>query len=521
MCVAFFCSSSALHFFVSAANLFPTPFIFFFAPSQPDIPLQPWVSAIKGKEGLSDACESASSLGFALLLFVCLLRMLLLCVARYMSGNSPLSRLRHFLPGRHELRVLMNGLDSAGKTTILYRLKLGEVVVAMPTMGFNVESLALGSVSFTVWDIGGRSKTRSLWRHYMANADALIWVVDSTDRQRLDNAADPEESFGCSRQELHKALAEDELRDVVLLVFANKQDLPTAMSSQEISQRLGLPMLTNKQWLIQGCSAATGEGLNEGLQWLSEAVKRQKKTSPPIAPASSPSDLSAPSSSPSPSLAAVVAGPAAALASGAGAGAGGGPVPGARAAFAVAGPVVVRPMEAMSSSNPGALIVRPAVPHSERRALAAVPTPPPSGSSSWALGSLMPWSSSSPSSSASPPPPPPVVTKLVPPPLSSRRKLDAISCEHPDVLAVVGEQHGWARPPSPSPAAAAAVPPASEPAPASPSPSPAAAAAPPMSSSVSVAASKPAWTPPPHPVIADTPMRMHGDSGVPVAPPLS
>ncbi|CAO2643328.1 ADP-ribosylation factor 1 [Lemmus lemmus] len=98
--------------------------------------------------------------------------------------------------GKKEMRILMVGLDAAGKTTILYKLKLGEIVTTIPTIGFNVETVEYKNISFTVWDVGGQDKIRPLWRHYFQNTQG---------------------------EELMRMLAEDELRDAVLLVFANKQ----------------------------------------------------------------------------------------------------------------------------------------------------------------------------------------------------------------------------------------------------------------------------------------------------------
>ena len=117
--------------------------------------------------------------------------------------------------GKKELRALMLGLDAAGKTTILYKLKLGEVVSSVPTNGFNVETVEFEKVKFTVWDVGGQDKIRQLWKHYYQNTQALIYVVDSSDKERVEIA----------REELQKMLAEEELKDAVLLVLANKQDM--------------------------------------------------------------------------------------------------------------------------------------------------------------------------------------------------------------------------------------------------------------------------------------------------------
>ncbi|KAK8480660.1 hypothetical protein V6N11_029319, partial [Hibiscus sabdariffa] len=163
---------------------------------------------------------------------------------------------------KKEMRILMVGLDAAGKTTILYKLKLGEIVTTIPTIGFNVETVEYKNISFTVWDVGGQDKIRPLWRHYFQNTQGLIFVVDSNDRDRVVEA----------RDELHRMLNEDELRDAVLLVFANKQDLPNAMNAAEITDKLGLHSLRQRHWYIQSTCATSGEGLYEGLDWLSDNI---------------------------------------------------------------------------------------------------------------------------------------------------------------------------------------------------------------------------------------------------------
>merc|ERR1719461_923805 len=161
---------------------------------------------------------------------------------------------------RKELRLLTVGLDGAGKTTILYKLKLGEVVSTIPTVGFNVESLEYKNLTFTMWDVGGQDKIRALWRHYYQNTQGLIFVVDSNDRERIDEA----------RAELQRMLTEDELREAHVLVFANKQDLPNAMTVSELTAKLGLQSLRNRKWFIQAACATQGTGLYEGLDWLSK-----------------------------------------------------------------------------------------------------------------------------------------------------------------------------------------------------------------------------------------------------------
>merc|ERR1712050_242692 len=128
------------------------------------------------------------------------------------------------------MRILMVGMGAAGKTTVLYKLKLGEVVTTIPTIGFNVETVEYRNLRFTVWDIGGQDKIRKLWRHYYLGTNAVIFVVDSSDRDRIEDA----------KEELFKMLAEPELREAAVLVFANKQDLPGAMAPAEVIDKLGM-----------------------------------------------------------------------------------------------------------------------------------------------------------------------------------------------------------------------------------------------------------------------------------------
>uniref|UniRef100_A0A803NR85 ADP-ribosylation factor n=1 Tax=Cannabis sativa TaxID=3483 RepID=A0A803NR85_CANSA len=172
-----------------------------------------------------------------------------------------ISRFMRMFFAKKEMRILMVGLDAAGKTTILYKLKLGEVVTTIPTIGFNVETVEYKNVSFTVWDVGGQ-EIRPLWRHYFQNTQGLIFVVDSNDRERISEAKD----------ELHRMLNEDELRYATLLVFANKQDLPNAMSVSEITDKLGLHSMRQRRWYIQAACATAGQGLYEGLDWLSSNI---------------------------------------------------------------------------------------------------------------------------------------------------------------------------------------------------------------------------------------------------------
>lgn len=124
------------------------------------------------------------------------------------------------------MRVLILGLDNAGKTTILYKLYApSRVIRTMPTIGFNVETVVYKNLNFNVWDLGGQTNIRPYWRCYYANTHAIIYVIDSCDRDRL----------GLSKKELMSMLEEEELKGTVLLVFANKQDMKGAMTEAEVS----------------------------------------------------------------------------------------------------------------------------------------------------------------------------------------------------------------------------------------------------------------------------------------------
>jgi ADP-ribosylation factor-like protein 1 len=118
-------------------------------------------------------------------------------------------------------------------------------------------------VQFQVWDLGGQTSIRPYWRCYYPNTDAIIFVVDSADAERMPVA----------KGELAAMLEEEELKDSILLVFANKQDQKGAMNAQQISDALGLPDIRNRQWSIQETSALKGKGLFEGFDWLVTCIK--------------------------------------------------------------------------------------------------------------------------------------------------------------------------------------------------------------------------------------------------------
>lgn len=175
---------------------------------------------------------------------------------------------------KKELRVIMLGLDCAGKTTLLYKLKNGEKPQSTaPTVGFNTESILFQKVKFNVWDVGGQDKIRPLWRHYYAGTQGLIFVVDSSDVNRIVEAG----------EELYKVIQDQDMSKVNVLVLANKQDVEGAMSVDEIKEKMKLNNIKDREWTIMPCCAVTGKGVNEGLKWLNmqcsgdKSKKKDKK----------------------------------------------------------------------------------------------------------------------------------------------------------------------------------------------------------------------------------------------------
>ena len=135
------------------------------------------------------------------------------------------------------------------------------------TIGFNVESVVYKNISMTVWDVGGQTKIRPLWQHYYENTDAVIYAVDSADPARLEEA----------REELEGMLRDDRLRNCNVLILANKMDMPTAVTTTTIADKLGLHKMTGRDWFIQSTCAITGEGIFEGLEWLANKLKNRKQ----------------------------------------------------------------------------------------------------------------------------------------------------------------------------------------------------------------------------------------------------
>ena len=182
--------------------------------------------------------------------------------------------LEFFTKNRNNFKIIILGMQNAGKTTILYRLSLGQLVKTTPTIGSNVEELTYNNVKFQAWDLGGQESTRSVWDVYYMNTDAIVYVIDSID----------EEYYEESKTQFHKMLNNPALKNATILIFANKQDLPGAKTVNKLIEDYGFDKIKSHIWHIQSCSALKGEGLVTGIKWLSEQLVFRGKNNFPNNP---------------------------------------------------------------------------------------------------------------------------------------------------------------------------------------------------------------------------------------------
>ncbi|KAJ6651563.1 hypothetical protein lerEdw1_020839 [Lerista edwardsae] len=169
-----------------------------------------------------------------------------------------------------QARILLLGLSGAGKTTVLYRLKLNEPPRTIPTVGFNVETIQpVNNITFTMWDVGGGDKMKAMWRHYYADTDGVVFVVDSVDCSLFEEA----------RFNLQAVMSAADLDGVPLVLLANKQDLPGACPPVELAEKMGVERKRHgPEWHVQGCCAVSGDGLPEAMAKLADMVTTYRNT---------------------------------------------------------------------------------------------------------------------------------------------------------------------------------------------------------------------------------------------------
>ncbi|KAL0476312.1 ADP-ribosylation factor ARF1 [Acrasis kona] len=176
-----------------------------------------------------------------------------------------------------DCRILCIGLDDAGKTTLIKQMGLkklyskaqqkledGEeidITETVPTIGFNVKEIQYKKTKFAIWDLGGQQGIRDLWVHYFEGTDGIIYVMDSSNRARLKECKD----------QLYKLLANDQLKNAILLVLANKSDKPNALTTTEVIAQMELEekLGESRPWFVQSISAINGKGIDTGLDWFS------------------------------------------------------------------------------------------------------------------------------------------------------------------------------------------------------------------------------------------------------------
>lgn len=178
--------------------------------------------------------------------------------------------LQNAKPSRKGANILMLGLDSAGKSTLLYKLRYKDAFITMPTIGFNVDMMeARKDFTLTFWDVGGQKKMREFWSNFLEDAGGLLYVVDSSDKRRLEE----------SRREFELLLKNESIKNVPVVVLANKQDLPGALNAEEITRKLKMKKYcSDRNWYVQPCCAITGEGLAEALQMVTTFARQYKKS---------------------------------------------------------------------------------------------------------------------------------------------------------------------------------------------------------------------------------------------------
>ena len=182
--------------------------------------------------------------------------------------------LEFFTKNRDNFKIIILGMQNAGKTTIIYHLSLGQFVQTTPTIGSNVEELKYNNITIQAWDLGGQEAIRSVWNVYFINTDAVIYVIDSQDEKNSEE----------SKEEFQKLLKNSKWYNAIILIFANKQDLPGAKPINQLIEEYEFNKIKNHIWKIQPCSALKGEGLIDGIKWLSEQLISRGKNKFPNNP---------------------------------------------------------------------------------------------------------------------------------------------------------------------------------------------------------------------------------------------
>ncbi|KAJ5066789.1 adp-ribosylation factor f-related [Anaeramoeba ignava] len=159
--------------------------------------------------------------------------------------------------------IIMFGLSGGGKTSILYKLKTGTTVEPAITSGANNEIIKVENTEFHIWDIAGNESSQSNWKFFCNFPQAIVYVVDSTDSQKILKG----------KEEMRKIVFQPDFNKLPLLVFGNKSDDQNSIPINQVMELLSLNEIQDRQWFLQKSSSVSGEGLFEGLKWLSDILK--------------------------------------------------------------------------------------------------------------------------------------------------------------------------------------------------------------------------------------------------------
>ncbi|KAK6155746.1 hypothetical protein DH2020_009994 [Rehmannia glutinosa] len=179
-----------------------------------------------------------------------------------------------YMFSKMEFHVLILGIDKAGKTTLLEKLKSQYLNLEglppdriVPTVGLNIGRVEVSNTKLVFWDLGGQPGLRSIWEKYYQEAHAVIYVVDAACPSRFED----------SKSALEKVLQHEDLQGAPLLILANKQDLEEAVSTDELAQYLDVKRLDERVFTFQAVSAFDGLGIKESVNWLVDAMERSKR----------------------------------------------------------------------------------------------------------------------------------------------------------------------------------------------------------------------------------------------------
>ncbi|KAI8802398.1 ADP-ribosylation factor family-domain-containing protein [Cladochytrium replicatum] len=181
---------------------------------------------------------------------------------------------------KDEYFVIILGLDNAGKTTLLEKIKSIFLNVAgippdkiVPTVGLNLANVDIGGVRLKFWDLGGQRELRSIWDKYYSECHGIVFVIDATDPERLDEV---QEAF-------ETVITNDSVEGVPVLMLANKQDVESALKVHEIKEKFNkiAVKLGARDSKVLPVSALTGSGVREAVDWLLLRLQRNKNNRPP------------------------------------------------------------------------------------------------------------------------------------------------------------------------------------------------------------------------------------------------